>query len=177
MPGRFRHYGHVLRVAVLFAIGVGGFLVVRHVLVPSDFGRFGFYRAGALNDVKAKPIGYAGRAACEECHAGTYDPPDDAKKPAADTVITTAGLSWPVDKDVDNKHALLNCESCHGPLALHANDPEKTVRKVGNDHLCLTCHREMPGRPKSQPQVIAGDHGDNDPCISCHKPHRPKTDE
>src|SRR5689334_7197584 len=108
MPGRFRHYGHVLRVAVLFAIGVGGFLVVRHVLVPSDFGRFGFYRAGALNDVKAKPIAYAGCAACEESHAGTYDPPDDAKKPAADTVITTAGLSWPVDKDVDNKHALLN---------------------------------------------------------------------
>ena len=36
--------------------------------------------ASALNDAKAKPIHYAGRAACEECHAGAYDPPDDAKR-------------------------------------------------------------------------------------------------
>ena len=38
MPGRFGHYGHLLRVAALFAIGLGGFLVARHMLVPSDFG-------------------------------------------------------------------------------------------------------------------------------------------
>lgn len=176
MPDRFRHAGHVLRVAALFATGTVAFFIVRAWLVPSDFGKYGFYRAGALNDVKARPVAYAGTAACEECHAGTYDPPDDAKKDE-DTIVQTAGLTWPVDKHIDNKHAILRCEACHGPLAPHADDPEKPVPKVGKDHLCMTCHKEVAGRPSAQPQVVAGDHGDNDPCVSCHKPHRPRTDE
>jgi hypothetical protein len=176
MRDRFQHAGHVLRVAAVLAAGLVVFLVARWFLMPSDFGVYGFYRAGALNDVKARPVSYAGAAACEECHAGTYDPPDDAKKKTDGELKTTAS-SWPVDKDVDNKHVILRCEACHGPLKAHAEDPEKSVPKVGKDQLCLTCHREVAGRPPAQPQVIAGDHGDNDPCVSCHKPHRPKTDE
>ena len=213
MKGRFQHSGHVFRVAAIFAMGIAGFLVLRWMLVPRDFGLYGFYRAGALTDIRAKPPAHAGRAACEECHSGVYDPPDDFT-PAAGVVVKTAALTWPVEKDVDNKHALLNCEACHGPLAKHADDPEKTAPKVGNDKLCLTCHRELPGRPNAQPQVEPGDHSDranarqrvsprerrgdqavpaservggsagakppgsmNDPCVSCHKPHRPKTDE
>lgn len=185
MRDRFRHAGHVLRVAALFAVGIVAFFIARWMLVPSDFGVYGFYRAGALNDVKARAVSYAGSAACEECHAGTYEPPDDAKKqPAKDkkdtddeVVVQTSGLTWPVPKNVDNKHAILRCEACHGPLAPHADDPEKAVPKVGKDQLCMTCHKEVAGRPTTQPQVVAGDHGDNDPCVSCHKPHRPKTDE
>ena len=49
------------------------------LLVPSDFGVYGFYRAGALNDVKARPIAYAGRAACEECHAAPTTRPTTQK--------------------------------------------------------------------------------------------------
>src|SRR5205823_1356173 len=103
MRGRFEHAGHVMRVAAIFAIGLSGFLVLRWILVPRDFGLYGFYRAGALNDNRARPPAHAGRAACEECHSGVYDPPDGAK-PDADIVVKTAGLAWPVDKDVDNKH-------------------------------------------------------------------------
>jgi cytochrome c7-like protein len=168
MRGRFRHAGHVLRVAALFFFGFVAFLIVRAILIPPDFGVYGFYRAGALDDAKARPIKFAGRAACEECHAGTYDPPDDDAKAVA------LAKEDPVK---DNKHITLNCEACHGPLAVHADDPEKPVSKVGNDKLCLRCHLELKGRPSIQPQVIPGDHGDNDPCVSCHKPHRPKTDE
>lgn len=168
MRGRFRHIDHVLRVAAVFVFGIVAFLVLRWVLIPSDFGVYGFYRAGALNDIKARPIAYAGRAACEECHAGTYDPPD---------TDAAAVEAFKVDRVKDNKHFILRCEACHGPLSAHAEDPEKTVSKVGVDRLCLGCHLQLTGRPASQPQVVPGDHGDNDRCTSCHKPHRPKTDD
>lgn len=175
MRGRFRHAEHVLRVAALFAFGFIAFAVVRSFLVPSDFGVLGFYRAGALDDIKARPIAYTGRAACEECHAGIYDPADDAPPPEGGERILATG--WPVEKEADNKHYILSCDSCHGPLAAHAEDPEKPVPEVGKDKLCLTCHLEVTGRPKEQPQVLPGDHGENDPCVSCHRPHRPRTDE
>jgi hypothetical protein len=170
---RFRHAQHALRVVVLLALGLVAFLVLRWALIPSDFGVYGFYRAGALNDIKARPIAYAGRAACEECHAGTYEPPDDSQTAKAAKAVKAV----PVDLATDNKHSVLRCEACHGPLAVHVEDPEKPVAKVGVDHLCLGCHLQLTGRPESQPQVLPGDHGDNDPCISCHKPHRPKTDD
>ena len=172
MRGRFQHIGHVLWVAALFGVGTAAFLVLRWAMVPKDFGEYGFYRGGALEDIKARPIAYAGRVACEECHAGTYEPPDDAPERTAAEIAEAAA-----DPVADNKHLVLRCEACHGPLAAHADDPEKPVPKVAKDRLCLTCHRQMPGRPESQPQVIPGDHGDNDPCVSCHKPHRPRTDE
>lgn len=170
MRDRFRHAGHVLRMGAVFALGIVALLVARWMLTPADFGKYGFYRPGALDDIKARPISYAGRVACEECHAGTYEPSDEvlarAKKAPAGEEVNLA-----------NKHDVQSCESCHGPLAAHADDPEKAVPKVGTDKLCMTCHAEVPGRPASHPQVLAGDHGDNDPCVSCHKPHRPRTDE
>lgn len=168
MRGRFQHAGHVLRVAAVFFFALLAFLVLRSILIPKDFGVYGFYRAGALDDIKARPPAFAGRAACEECHAGTYDPPDtDAK--AVELAKT--------DPVKDNKHVTLKCEACHGPLAFHVDDPEKPITKVGTDKLCLRCHLELKGRPSAQPQVLPGYHGDNDPCVSCHKPHRPKTDD
>jgi hypothetical protein len=171
MRGRFGHAGHVVRVALVFAVGALAFLIVRHALVPSDFGKYGFYRAGALDDARARPIKYAGSKACDECHAGTYEPDDDAKPAKAKADLD------PVDLLTDNKHRQLRCEACHGPLAAHIDDLDKPVAKVANDKLCLGCHREITGRPKSQPQVVFGDHGDKDPCVSCHRPHRPRTDE
>lgn len=178
MRGRFQHAGHVVRVAAVFATLFVAFLILRAWLVPSDFGVYGFYRAGALDDARKPPVKYGGQTACEECHAGTYAPPDDLKA-AADRLdaATVAKAGWPAAKDADNKHALVRCESCHGPLAFHVDDPEKPLTKVGKDMLCMTCHKEVAGRPIAQPQVVAGDHGDNDPCVSCHKPHRPRTDD
>ena len=61
------------------------------------------------------------------------------------------------------------------------DDPEKDVPKVASNGLCLGCHRLLIGRPKDQPQVAPADHKKSDPqkrteCVSCHKPHWPKTD-
>lgn len=182
MPGRFRHATHILRVAGVFAAGFLFFLVARSFLVPADFGTLGFYRASAIDEIAARPLAYAGSRSCEGCHVGKYESEfGDPDHPPADPVK-------------DNRHFVLRCETCHGPLAFHARAKEEKERleredkptdavvdrpvpAVASDKLCLGCHREITGRPEMQPQVVVGDHGDNDKCDSCHRPHRPRTDE
>jgi hypothetical protein len=176
MRSRFPHATHVVRVAAVFLAGIILFLIARSALVPEDFGVLGFYRAGAIDDVRAKPIGHAGTAACVGCHVGKYESEfGDPEHPPADLVA-------------DNRHSVLPCEGCHGPLAFHAADQKlkeekkdggtgRPVPEVAGDKLCLGCHRQITGRPATQPQVIPVDHGAKDACISCHRPHRPRTDE
>jgi len=184
MQGRFRHATHVLRVAALFLVGIGAFLIARWVLIPADFGTLGFYRAGALDDVRARPIAYAGSASCDSCHVGKYwSDFDDAE------------ATFMADPKHDNKHSALSCEACHGPLAFHVVEKKKEeaaaeagedvegegtpVSQVASDDLCLGCHRKITARPEAQPQVVVGEHedGTTDECVSCHRPHRPRTDE
>ncbi len=175
MGDRFQHARHVVRVGVVFVIGFIGFLFARSTLIPPDFGVYGYYRAGALNDIKARPIVYAGRQACLECHDGMYDPPepDESAPPRKPSVKPLTAQ--------DNKPSTLRCEGCHGPLKSHIDDTEKDVPKVADDRLCLGCHRQLAGRPKSQPQVIPATHKTGDPmrktCVSCHTPHWPKTED
>ncbi|TAK13231.1 MAG: hypothetical protein EPO35_10540, partial [Acidobacteria bacterium] len=64
MPRNPRSYEHVVRMAGLFAMGFALFLFVRWIMVPADFGVYGFYRAGALKDNAARPMSYAGRESC-----------------------------------------------------------------------------------------------------------------
>jgi len=68
MAGRFRDIEHVIRVALLFVIGFGTFVAVRSWLVPDDFGVYGFLSRRALDDARARPVVYAGRGTCGDCH-------------------------------------------------------------------------------------------------------------
>ncbi len=178
MGDRLRHARHVVRAGVVLGFVFVAFLIARWALIPSDFGVYGYYRASALDDNRSRPIVYAGRTACMECHDGAYDPPEPEENPKARKPVVKA----PLDPAKDNKHFLLNCEACHGPLQTHVDDTEKDVPKVAADGLCLGCHRTLAGRPRSQPQVVTADHEKNDVrtkdgCIACHKPHWPKTDD
>ena len=67
-----RHTTHVVRVALLFLAGITVFVIARRAFVPPDFGTLGYFRAGALDDVRAQKIVHAGAKACDECHAGTW---------------------------------------------------------------------------------------------------------
>lgn len=147
-----RHYGHVLRVAGLFLFGFVAFVIVRQVLVPADFNLegYGFFRAGALDEIAARPIAYAGQATCAECHSDALD----TKSKGA--------------------HAPLHCEACHGALAKHADDPENVKPAALNPRrLCLTCHVKMAGKYDGFPQVDAKEHAGDDACTTCHTPHHP----
>ena len=151
MNSLFKETAHLFRAAALFAAGILVFLVVRAALVPKDFGELGHYRAGALVDARTRPMSFAGRAACEECHG--------------DVAEVRKG----------SKHAGIGCEACHGALAAHAQDPT-SVKPVLPDpaKLCLVCHADNVAKPAGFPHVDPKEHAGGEACTTCHKPHHPE---
>lgn len=145
-----KNYEHVLRMAGLFATGIAVFLVVRWILVPKDFGVYGFYRAGTIEEVRARPMAYAGHNTCAECHTDI------------------------LEQRKGSRHEKVNCESCHGPLATHASGDVMKPGKPDTKTVCVPCHTKMDGRPAFMPQVDFKDHAGDALCTDCHKPHSPK---
>jgi hypothetical protein len=151
MSGWLKDRDYLVRMAGLFALGVIVFLVFRAVMVPEGFGRYGHYRPGALDDVRARPLHYAGHAACEGCHA--------------DVVAARQG----------SKHARIGCEACHGPLLAHvAAGGEQKPALPDSRALCPRCHTKSPWKPTGFPQVVVAEHSPDGSCLACHKPHAPK---
>lgn len=141
---------HLLRAAVLLLAGALLFVVLRAVFVPKGFGEYGHYRAGAILDNQNRPLHFAGRAACEECHT--------------DVVAARHG----------SKHERIGCEACHGALAAHAADPgAETPPRPDAKTICLRCHQHNVTAPASFPQVIPKEHGDGQACNACHPAHHP----
>lgn len=151
MGGRSGNYAHLLRMAGLFVVGIGVFFVARSFSIPADFGVYGHYRAGALDDARARPITFAGQAACVECHSDI----GDARK--------------------TSKHVKVSCEDCHGPLASHAaGDPPLKPTWPDGRTTCVGCHQQSRSKPAAFPQVDVADHAGDNKCIECHNPHAPK---
>ncbi len=147
----FGEAGHLLRVALVYALGVALFLIVRAILVPHSFGEFGYYRGRAIAQVAALPMHFAGHQACRSCHADVV-------------ALKRSGV-----------HAGLHCEACHGPQAAHVANPaavRPVLPRVAT--LCIRCHAYNPARPHSFPQIVVKQH---DPgglaCNTCHQPHSP----
>ena len=57
----------MVRMAVVLAAGVLVFLAIRHAIVPASFGKYGHYRAAALDEIRARPVSFGGKALCESC--------------------------------------------------------------------------------------------------------------
>lgn len=135
----------------LFAIFILLFLVARHFLIPESFGKYGHYRANAIDEIAALPIRYAGKAACIECHE------IEAEKLASDL------------------HAGLSCEICHGPNAKHADDYEfkDLLIKDGTRQFCSRCHSPNPSRKAEVVNQIdfKEHHPEKEKCTDCHNPH------
>jgi uncharacterized CHY-type Zn-finger protein len=151
MKDFLRNTEHLSRVVLLLAIGVIAFLLVRRAVVPAEFGKWGHFRPGAMDDVRARQVKFAGREACEACHSDQ------------------------VEAKSKGKHANVGCEACHGPLARHAEDPGSVVPQLPDTAvLCARCHEANSAKPKGFPQVITAEHSSGLPCNTCHKPHNPK---
>jgi len=147
---KFKDAGHLFRLAAVFLVGFLAFLVIRSLLVPRSFGRYGHYRANAINEIAALPVNYAGHQVCETCHSDVLD-------------VKSKGV-----------HKGVACESCHGPLAKHADDPGSVVpAKLDTAVLCARCHQANLAKPKSFPQVDAAEHSSGAACNTCHQPHSP----
>jgi len=149
----FKDAEHLFRLAAVFLAGFVLFLIVRSVLVPRSFGRYGHYRGDAIAEAAALPVSYAGHKACADCHSDI------------------------VDVKSHGKHKGVNCESCHGPQEKHVEDPGAvTPAKLDTSLLCPRCHQANIAKPKSFPQVEAADHSNGVACNTCHKPHSPAID-
>jgi hypothetical protein len=145
----FKDAGHLFRLAAVFLVGTLAFLAMRVFLVPKSFGQYGHYRGDAIAEMAARPVHFAGHQACEDCHADV------------------------LEKKKGGRHARVNCEACHGPLAKHADDPSVQPAKLDPAVLCVRCHEANAAKPKGFPQVASADHSTGLPCDTCHQPHTP----
>jgi hypothetical protein len=151
MSGSLKNKEHLVRMAGLFVVGIAAFLVLKWWMVPASFGTYGHYRAASLAEISARPMHYAGRAACEDCHA--------------DVVAQRKG----------SRHERIGCEACHGPQIAHVEaGGEKKPARPDSRVLCPTCHTASPWKPKGYPQVVVAEHSPEGPCTACHKAHAPK---
>jgi hypothetical protein len=150
MQFSFKDAEHLVRLAAIFAIGALVFVVARAQMVPDDFGKYGHYRAGAIDDERARTPMHAGQAACAECHTDI------------------------VELRAASRHKAVACESCHGAQGAHARgEVEKPPRPNGRE-TCIRCHAAKTGKPRQYPTVVIKQHAGEEKCITCHTAHSPK---
>lgn len=157
------HTKHIWRAVLLLLILGGAGVGARHFMIPESFGDQGFFRYGSLGDYMSLPVIHGGRGSCTACHEE----------------IATAKS--------EGKHAGLNCESCHAPVTVHADDDEKLADMPTNPSvaLCANCHQILDARPDTMPQVdirahleeigviSAGEDIPESACVVCHDVHSP----
>jgi hypothetical protein len=125
-------------------------LAVRFVMIPRSYFSTRLHQASTVEREIARPVSFAGVAACRECHFEEYD------------------------RKTKGYHRNLACETCHGPSARHAEDPMAVKPYAPRDRtFCPVCHGYDPSRPTGFPQINPAAHNPLAPCISCHNPHDP----
>ena len=139
------------RLLVAFALFTGGLVLARHFLTPKTFGERGHYRAAAVVAIEQRPVRYAGREACADCHADKV-------------AVHNQG-----------RHQTVACEVCHGPAAAHIQSPvENSLPAPRQRGYCPLCHGYEPSRPTGFPQIDPVTHNPVKACITCHDPHHPE---
>jgi len=136
-------------------------LLVRHFMVPADFGvhgegfTYGFHRLGNIAEWQNFPVKYRGREYCAECHE------EQGPQLAA------------------SRHARLQCENCHGPALDHPENPERLTIDTSRG-LCLRCHALLPypNNPRNAIRPVSpAEHYPDRACSGCHNPHNPGLEE
>jgi len=141
----------IFRLFFSFVVFVSIFILIQQYLKPESFGKYGHYRAKAIEDNKLSTPFYKGQAKCIECHQDIFD-------------LTYSDL-----------HADVNCESCHIPK-IDANTECKVMPPIveGTIEFCGVCHATNPARQKKGvPQLDFNEHEKGQNCIECHNPHAP----
>lgn len=139
------------RLALAFAIFISLFLVARHFLVPDTFGKYGPYRAAAMDDYMSLEIHYSGQQACFECHQDIED------------------------LKAQDVHSEIHCETCHGPGQKHviSGDAADILKPVGRE-FCGKCHAMNAAKKKNTiNQIDLNKHNIDKNCTECHNAHQP----
>jgi hypothetical protein len=147
----FKDIEHLIRLAIVIAIALVAFVILRAAVVPRSFGEYGHYRGAAIDEIASRPIAFAGHETCEGCHTDV------------------------VDQKKLGRHVVVACEACHGAQAKHADDPGSVQpAKLDTAVVCARCHEANAAKPKNFPQVATADHSGGIACDTCHQPHRPR---
>jgi len=140
---------HIARLLAILGAALVLTVIARSFLVPDSFYQFGHYRANSVVEIAAREPAFQGAAYCEGCHAERH-------------------AEWS-----GNNHKSVACETCHGAAKGHPDNGKLPV-PADTVALCTLCHEAMPGRPKTQPQVVVAKHAADQPCKTCHNSHAPK---
>lgn len=157
-----KYNAHLIKVILVLIVLGAGVLAAQALFIPSDFGEYGHYRTGAVEDEINRLVRNQTNESCLKCHPYI-------KK------IHLGGV-----------HKTVSCEFCHGPNADHAVDGKKIADmpvKRGEDikALCLRCHNKIiRARPEESIKMIAmPQHLEEKKvqtthiCNQCHHVHAP----
>lgn len=140
----------IISLTLLFVAAIAALIAARILLIPKSFGKYGHYRAAAVDEIGAQPINYAGYQVCGECHDDIYAVKENSN------------------------HKGLSCEVCHGPAARHIDAPDEYVPDAPRGRgYCPLCHGYDPSRPTGFPQIVTALHNPGKACMTCHNPHAP----
>ncbi len=157
-----KYNAHLIKVIlILIIMGIGG-IAAQAVFIPDDFGEYGHYRTGAIEDEINRIVRNQTNESCLKCHPYI-------KK------IHLGGV-----------HKTVSCEFCHGPNADHAVDGKKiadmpVIRGEEIKQLCLRCHNKIiRARPEESIKMIAMPQHLEEKrvqtshvCNQCHHVHAP----
>ena len=140
----------VKRLLLIFILIIGLFILVRHLLIPDSFYKYGPYRGDAVNEIASRVPKYQGVKTCATCHDSLY-----------------AAKS-------KNAHKGISCETCHGPGDKHVQDPATNIlNKPSEREFCGKCHMKNIARPAFLKQIDITKHNIGKKCVTCHNPHSP----
>jgi cytochrome c553 len=144
---------HIARLIVLLVTGIGIGLLGKWYFTAESFYDYGHYRAASVIEIAAAEPVYKTPRYCQSCHNERH-------------------AQWSA-----GNHKSVICEVCHGPGEGH---PQKGKLPIPADavKLCSLCHEAMPGRPRTQPQIVLAQHNpyvsSGQQCTACHNAHAPK---
>jgi hypothetical protein len=140
----------IVRLVILTIGIVGSYVVARQIFMPKSFGQYGHYRGDAIMEIAAREPRFAGKKSCNECHSEV------------------------VEKLAKFEHKKISCETCHGPLKAHGDDPDNHDAIKPTSDLCLRCHELNISRPAFLKQIEFKKHyADKGKCTECHVSHQP----
>ncbi len=142
----------IKRLSVIVVVLVVLFIVARQYFIPEGYGKYGHYRAAAVDSIAALPVKYAGHQICADCH---------------DDIVALKNSGY---------HYNVNCEACHGPAYAHTQGEDVALR-IPDRKYCLLCHEYLSSRPTGFPQVEDKEHHPMENCVDCHDPHDPTPPE
>ncbi len=140
---------HIVRLIALIVVLGALAAVAKWYFTADSFYEFGHYRAASVPEIAGQEPVYQTPGYCQACH-------------------TERHAQWSA-----NSHKSVICEVCHGPAKGHPQNGKLPIPK-DTAKLCSLCHEAMPGRPRTQPQIVIAQHSGGQQCIVCHNPHAPK---